>query len=292
MMIRSKNKFLKSLATTLSTVIPAFVLAGCSAATDEAPVQGDEDVSESAATLGIEVPTCSQAGSSLYNPVTSALTINMTVGTPTVVFGVVTGYVTVNGYKCVKKTVDGGGKITPAMVKKVTITGTSEGSEKIVIDTLTGALGSTILAATGGIIVDLVSGTMDSFSLRGSANADKWTAGTSGGATYIDLSGDTTADLKVANADIVTVSTSAGNDTFSGRGGAFVATHLNATAITTLTAVNASLTINGGEGDDILNGGNADDVLSGAAGNDTFKTAAATDGADTISGGPGVDKMD
>src|SRR5947207_15973425 len=115
-MIRTKNGLLKGLVVTLTTVLPAALLAGCSAETsDPAP----EQIGESAAELGVAVPTCSTAGSSLYNASTSAMTLTM--NTPNVVIGVVGGFITVNGYACVKTT---GVALTPSMVKQITINGT------------------------------------------------------------------------------------------------------------------------------------------------------------------------
>jgi Ca2+-binding RTX toxin-like protein len=188
---------------------------------------------------------------------------------------------------------DTGVKLTPAMVKKVSITGTAAVSDKVVIDTLSGALGSTILAATGGITVDLVSGAADTLSLRGSSAADKWSAGVAGSDTVFELSGDTTADLIVKAADSINVSLSSGNDIFTGQGGTFTATHLVGAPTTTLTAVALAMTVNGGDGDDVITGGNGGDTINGGNGNDIFKSAATlADGDDTFLGGAGTDKAD
>lgn len=285
-MIRTKTGLLKSLAITLTSVLPATLLAGCSSQPDE---QQPEQVSESAAELGVAVASCSTAMSSGYNNTTSNLAIAMT--TPNVVIGVVGGYITVNGYACVKST---GAQLTPSMVKKITITGTNANNEKVVVDMLSGAFGPSIFASTGGIVVDLVSGTGDSFSLRGTSGADKFTAGKSGSDSYFEVSGDAVADIRVANADSMAVSLSNGADLFSGRGGAFTATHLGGGTITTLSALSADITVNGGDGDDTITGGDGNDTLSGGNGNDLFKTSAGAsgDGADTYSGGAGVDKID
>lgn len=285
-MIRTKNKLLKSIAITMSSVLPAIVLAGCTM--EDGGATGPEEVSESAAELGIEVNSCSKAANSGFVVGTSTLSLSMTA--PNVVIGVVTGYITVNGYPCVKKTADGGGKLTPAMVKKIVITGTGA-DEKVVVDSLSGSFGSTILSNTGGITVDLAGGTGDSFSLRGSSGADKYSAGDSGGATYFEISGDTTADIKVSGAEAFNISTSGGNDVFAATGGAITGSHFGG-VVTTLTAVAADLTVNGGDGDDTITGGAGDDTLNGNAGKDTFKTASSADGDDVYSGGSEVDKMD
>jgi Ca2+-binding RTX toxin-like protein len=285
-MIRNKTQLLKGLVITLTSVLPASLIAGCSSETSD-PVA--EAVSESAAELGVAVATCSTAGSTGYNATTSNLALAMT--TSNVVIGVVGGYVTVNGYACVKST---GAALTPAMVKKITITGTSANNEKVVVDMLSGAFGPSILSATGGIVIDLVSGTGDSFSLRGTSGADKFSAGKSGSDSYFEISGDAVADVRVANTDVIAVALSGGADTFSGRGGTFAATHLGGGTITTLTALSAPITVNGGDGDDTITGGDGIDDLSGGNGNDLFKTStgATGDGADTYSGGAGNDKLD
>lgn len=288
-MIRTKNGLLKGLAVTLSSVLPAVLLAGCSV---ESTQTTPEQVSESAADLGVAVASCSTAGSSGYNTMTSNLTITMT--TPSVVIGVVGGYITVNGYSCVKPTAAGGGALTPSMVKKITINGTNANNEKIVVDMLSGSFGPSVLATTGGIVVDLVSGTGDSFSLRGTSGADKYSMGKNGTDNYFEVSGDTVADIKVSNADSIAVSLSSGADVFTARGGAFTATHLAGSTVTTLAAVTDDITVNGGDGDDTLTSGDGDDTLSGGNGNDLFKTSsgASGDGADHYIGGAGTDKMD
>jgi Ca2+-binding RTX toxin-like protein len=286
-MIRTKNGLLKGLAVTLSSVLPAVLLAGCSVdSADPAP----EQVSESAADLGVAVASCSTSASSGYNAMTSNLAIAMT--TPSVVIGVVGGYITVNGYACVKGVAAGGAQLTPSMVKKITITGTSANNEKVVVDNLSGSFGPSVLATTGGIVVDLGSGTGDSFSLRGTSGVDKYTAGKSGSDNYFEISGDTVADIRVIAADSLAVSLSAGADVFSARGGTFTATHLAGSTVTTLAAMTDDITVNGGDGDDTITGGDGDDTLTGGNGNDLFKTAAVADGADHYTGGAGTDKMD
>lgn len=285
-MIRTKNGLLKGLAITLTSVLPATLLAGCSSNVSEPSF---EDVSESAAELGVAVASCSTAASSGYNPTTSALAITMT--TPSVVIGVVGGYITVNGYACVKPTAQGGGQLTPPMVKQITITGTGA-AEKVVVDSLSGSFGPSVLSNAGGIIVDLAGGT-DAFSLRGTSGADKYTAGKSGSDSFFEISGDAVADIRVVAAESMAVSLSSGADIFSGRGGTFAATHLvTGTTITTLSALSAAVTVNGGDGDDTLTGGDGNDVLSGGEGNDLFKTAATSDGDDNYVGGNGTDKVD
>jgi Ca2+-binding RTX toxin-like protein len=287
-MIRTKNGLLKSLAITLGSVLPAALLAGCSQDVSDPAL---EQVSESAAELGVAVATCSTAASSGYNATTSALGITMS--TPNIVIGVVGGYVTVNGYACVKTTAAGGGKLTAAMVKQITITGTGA-DEKVVVDMLSGSFGPSVLSNAGGIVVNLAAGT-DSFSLRGTSGADKYTAGRSGADSYFEVSGDTVADIRVVGAESMALSLSGGADIFTGRGGAITGTHLiTGTTVASLTALTAAVTVNGGDGDDTLTGGDGADTLGGGNGNDLFKTStgATADGDDEYTGGAGTDKMD
>jgi Ca2+-binding RTX toxin-like protein len=259
---------------------PASLVAACSV-----QPAATEDLSESAAELGVDITDCSTGTG--FSTTTSNLTLHM--GSVTsLVMGVVGGYVTVNGYTCIKT---GGVKLTPAMIKKVAISGTT-GDDKVVIDTMTGSFG-TILTSLGGISIDMDAGTGDAFSLRGSNAADKWSAGKDGSSNmYFEISGDKTADIMVKNAESVAISMGAGADTFSAAGGALTASHLIGSTLTTLSAVSMALTINGGDGDDVISGGSGNDSINGGAGNDTFKAAALLDGDDAFVGGTGTDKAD
>jgi Ca2+-binding RTX toxin-like protein len=287
-MKRLKSPLFRSLARTLVCALPTTLLA-CSAEQGPESAQ-DANSAESAAALGVEVPTCSQGASSGFTASSGALGLTMGSGVTSLVLGVVNGYVTVNGFACVKQ--DSNGvitKLTPTMVKKVSILGTTA-DEKVVLDTLSGALGS-MLSATGGITIDMVSGA-DSFSLRGSNAADKWTAGMDSGNVYFEISGDKFADVLVKNADTYAISLSGGADVFTAQGGAISASNLAGSTVATLTPVTAALAINGGDGDDTITGGNGADVIDGGNGNDIFKASAVGDGDDTFTGGAGKDKAD
>jgi len=287
-MKRFKSPLFRSLARTLVCALPSTLIA-CSAEQGPQSAQ-DADTAESAAALGVEVPTCSQAANSGFTASSGALGLTMGSGVTSLVMGVVNGYVTVNGYTCVKQ--DSNGvvtKLTPTLVKKVSILGTSA-DEKVVIDTLSGSLGS-MISATGGITIDMVSGA-DSFSLRGSNSADKWTAGMDSGNVYFEISGDKFADVVVKNADTYALSLSGGADVFTAQGGAISASNLAGSTVASITPVTAALTINGGDGDDIITGGNGADTIDGGNGNDIFKASAVGDGNDKFTGGAGTDKVD
>jgi Ca2+-binding RTX toxin-like protein len=287
-MKRYKSPLFRSLARTLVCALPTTLLA-CSVEQGQNSAQ-ETDTAESAAALGVEVPTCSQGANSGFTASSGALGLVMGSGVTSLVLGVVNGYVTVNGFTCVKQ--DSNGvitKLTPTLVKKVSILGTSA-DEKVVLDTLSGALGG-MVSATGGITIDMVSGA-DSFSLRGSNSADKWTAGMDSGNVYFEISGDKFADVLVKNADTYAISLSGGADVFTAQGGAITATNLAGAQVTALTPVTAALAINGGDGDDIITGGNGADTIDGGNGNDIFKASAVGDGNDSFKGGAGTDKAD
>ncbi len=278
-------------ALVLGALASSFGLVACGGGEREPSEawEGDE-VGESAAALGAPEPMCSTAGSSGFNSTTKQLSITMS--TSAVTIGVVRGYITVNGNTCVDSS---GRKLAPADVKKIAITG-SGADERVVLDLLTGAFGTSIFSATGGFTVNLAAGT-DTFSVRGSGGVDKVTMGyPSGGATdvYYELTGDKSADVKVSGAENHTLSLGAGDDTFSGVGGAISAAHLTA-GVTTLLKLPTTVpvTVYGGDGADTLQGGDGNDTLNGGEGNDTFKTASTYDGDDTYVGGGGLgDTMD
>jgi Ca2+-binding RTX toxin-like protein len=286
-MMRTKTDKLLSLAAVFGCVIPAMLNAGCGSAG-----QGSQDDTESAATLGLEIANCSIASSSGYDPVTSNLALTM--GSETnLVLGVIGGYVYVNGFPCVKPS---GTRLTQVMVKKITIVGTP-GDDKVVIDTLTGSLGPTILSGTtGGIVIDLgAHSSGDEFSLRGSSNADKWSAGADGSDIYFELSGDRAADVKLSRAESISINLGAGGDIFDASAPVpnLTAAHLNfGVSVVVSAPVALSMAIGGGEGNDTITGGTGNDTLNGGEGNDTFKAESIIDGDDTIIGGAGTDAMD
>ncbi len=282
-----KNRILKNLTFTIGASA-SLTLIGCGGAPEGDATTETEAVVARESALGVEVVTCSNPASTGYDPDTKNL--DLTMSTENVVMSVMNGYLAVNGFPCVTTTAEGGGDLKPSDVKQITITGTAA-DEKLVIDSLGGKFGSTILSKTGGIIVNMSTGT-DQVSIRGSETADRYSAGDSGGATYFEISGDKNADIMISGAETIAVALSDGNDTFDASGGAYTATHLLGSELTTLTAVVAGLTINGGAGNDTLTGGAGSDTIGGGDGDDTFLAAAAIDGDDTFAGGAGTDKVD
>jgi Ca2+-binding RTX toxin-like protein len=180
-----------------------------------------------------------------------------------------------------------GATITPAMLVHLTITGTAA-DEMLFIDMVHGPLSATLNFATNAIVADLGGG-LNTFRVRGSPGNDAMTMGKSGSATFIDLGGDARADVEIFNAQTFKLSLGAGNDTFSGMGGAITAAAFGGPP--TLSAMTTGIEVFGGPGDDTLQGGLGNDILHGGDGNDTFLTANVADGDDLYYGGIGTDTM-
>jgi Ca2+-binding RTX toxin-like protein len=277
-----KGPLARGSAVVLSSLALSFV--GCADAESERSTSGD-DLGVDIDALGAAVASCSTAGSSGFNTSTKALALSIS-GVPTVVISAVSGVIKVNGWSCVDPS---GVALTTTTVKKISVTGTAA-AEKVILDLLPGSFGSNIFSSTGGVTVDLAGGT-DSFMVRGTNSADKITVGHSGSDEYVELSGDTKADVKLVGVESATFSTLGGADTITGAGGAISATHLTA-GVSTLTAATIPLTVFGGDGNDTIQGGTGNDTLNGGNGDDTFKTAATADGDDVMNGDAGTDTAD
>lgn len=190
----------------------------------------------------------------------------------------------VNGEAC--------GAATSLNLKRINVTG-STGTNVFILDYMNGTFAAGA-ASSVGVDVDLVSGSNDAFKIRGSTGADTITFGADG----VAINSDTSKDINFANVDSIVVSLGAGNDTFTGQGGA--GTGLAATAVLTvyggdgndtLTGGDGADVISGDEGNDTLAGGAAADTLNGNAGVDTFNEGTASNGGDTFNGGAGVDTV-
>lgn len=219
-------------------------------------------------------------------------TMTMALGGGSVVFSVVGTAVTVNGWSCYD---EDGVALTTTNVKKMNITTSASTASKIVFDLLPGSFGS-IFSTTGGVVVDF-DNAGDEFAVRGNTSANKMKIGETGGDVYVEVSGDTKADIKLTGGASIPGSLSFllgdGADSFEAIDVASLsATHIDsaATALDPLSAT-YSLVIYGGDGDDQLRGGLGDDDLYGNAGNDTFLNDDADDGSDEFWGGAGTDTV-
>lgn len=164
-----------------------------------------------------------------------------------------------------------------AATKKVTINGDG-GDNKVIIDFINGVFsagsssGANIIISLGG------QSSGDSVKIRGSATVDNFVLGASGA----NINGDTSPDITFAGVEDVVVSTGPGNDIINGDGGSGTGLAFPSTI---------TLTVYGGDDNDIMTGGAAASTLYGGNGDDTFKQQA-TLIADTMDGGPGTDTVD
>lgn len=242
--------------------------------------------------LGTVVNSCNDGNGvgSAGNYDTASKTMTLTLGGGSTVFSVVGTAVTVNGWSCFD---EDGVALTTTNVKKMNITTTASAASKIVFDLLPGSFGS-IFSTTGGVTIDFEHAS-DEFAVRGNTSANKMKAGETGGDVYVEVSGDTKADIKLTGATNIpgalTFLLGDGADTFEAIDVAGIsASHIDSAA-TALDPLSASYTVAvyGGEGDDTLRGGLGDDDLYGNAGADTFLNDDADDGSDEFWGGAGTD---
>lgn len=228
----------------------------------------------------------------LSNYDSASKTMTLALGGGSAVFSVVGNAVTVNGWSCFDKDKLA---LTTANVKKINISTNAGVASKIVFDLLPGNFG-TIFSTTGGVTINFANAG-DEFAVRGNAAANKMKAGEAGGDVYVEVSGDTKADIKLTGGvnipEVMTFLLGDGADNFDAIDVTSVsAAHIDSTA-TALAPLPAtySLVVYGGEGDDTLRGGLGNDTLYGNAGNDTFLTHTAVDGADEYWGGAGTDTV-
>jgi Ca2+-binding RTX toxin-like protein len=251
---------------------------------------GAEDPFDIDAFLGVEVAGCDDSG---FDATSKTLTLTMAADAPAVVTAP-SGNIAVNGILC-NGTVGGvaGTQLTTSNVYKMVITGTG-GNDKVILDLVSGTLGTKIFASTGGVTVNLGAGS-DQFMVRGTTAADNYKVAKASASTdvYFELSGDKVADVKVTSSGTLAVSAAlgAGNDTITGQAASTLITSFAGSAVT-IANYAGSMTVYGGEGNDTITGGDGDDELHGGAGNDTFKMGAADDGGDTYIGDAGEDLVD
>jgi hypothetical protein len=246
--------------------------------------------------LGTVVADCNDGsgnnvgGAGNYDAASKTMTLALSGGS--VVFSVVGTAVTVNGWSCYD---EDGVALTTTNVKKMNVTTSSATASKIVFDLLPGSFGS-IFSTTGGVVVDF-DNAGDEFAVRGNTSANKMKVGETGGDVYVEVSGDTKADIKLTGGANIPGSLSFllgdGADTFEAIDVATLsATHIDsaATVLDPLSATYA-VVVYGGDGDDSIRGGMGNDSLYGNAGNDTFLNATADDGSDVFAGGAGTDTV-
>ena len=168
------------------------------------------------------------------------------------------------------------GGATVNNIDSVTVTGT-DGSETLILDLSGGTFAPGATAESTGLSeiefdVDLGDGT-DELSILGSSGVDKITFGS----TAVKLNGDADQDMSRSSIEILGANGNVGADVLSGAGGG-----------TTGTALQTTVSLNGGFGNDRLTGGAANDILTGSDGNDTLKGAG---GADALDGGARLDTV-
>jgi Ca2+-binding RTX toxin-like protein len=284
-----KSHLLPFTALILSALAPS----ACSSENTE-PQNGELDPVEQAANaLGAAINGCQNSSQGVYGYVVNGAVKTLTLQTDqangsTVVISAPGGKIAVNGNVCTSA----GVALTTTSVTKIAVNGSTK-DDKIILDLQPGTLGSAILAATGGVSVDLSQGGTDAFMLRGSTGADKFTFGTvkAGTDVYAEISGDKNADVKIKGASTLAVSMGVGADTFSGNPAvADITTGAGAPVV--IAPLGTAVTVYGGADADTITGGAGNDTLYGGEGNDTFKTAAAADGDDVYHGDNGTDTMD
>ncbi len=237
--------------------------------------------------LGDPIANCLSADSDAFS--SGTLTLDLADGEDAVI-SALSGKLKVNGHQC--KT-DAGVELTTTAATKLVINTVASANNKVVFDILPGDLGG-LVGPNGGMTVNIAATAVVSVGVRGndSPNNFKMAQADSGTDLFIELSGNTAADVKiVGDPSSVVFTLAGGNDQF------------NATDTTSLTFQGQSqtlravqtepLTVYGGAGADVLEGGLGADILNGGADNDTFTMlAAGGDGADTYSGGDGTDTVD
>lgn len=296
-------------------IAAAFGAAGC----DEQEVQDDAGVDPELGVnfeaLGKAITDCTAAtttaNTGAFNATTKVLKISIDDGDDAVI-SVVNGKLKVNGNQCQTDAATPV-ELTSTNVNKIEVT--AEGTSKVVVDLLPGTFGN-IFAGTGGIIVTSADPTKSlSVGVRGTAQANivkmsevPGVPTTSAPIYYMELSGDTRADLKIVPAlDVfpsISLALGAGADSFTAQGQSLtIATGFGTSAgqthvgSTVVSSARQKLTVFGGSENDTLKGGLGDDTLNGGDGNDLFQTIATTasvsqDGADTYVGGSNTDTID
>lgn len=185
------------------------------------------------------------------------------------------GVVQANGVDCES---EGGDLALAEAVKTLTISG-GEGDDAVYLD-LSGGAFSGAFTGDGAVSIALGAG-VDRVAVLGTAGKDVFQLGTDGDELLLDADGDDRADVAIAGAPSVVLSTGAEQDTVRADGAALG-----------VAPAALPLSVFGGGNRDSLVGGAAGDSLFGGIGNDWFDAGAAPAGGDTFDGGDGVDTID
>lgn len=238
--------------------------------------------------LGVEIPSCVDAGAALVG---TTLTLTLGAGEDAVV-SVVTSKLRVNGHQCLKDA-QSGVQLTTSNVRQLIIAGAGSSTNSVLLDLMPGAFGA-LFGPTGAVTIQAGNGSAVSVGVRGTDGAQrfKMAEALSSSDLYLELTGDTAADVKVVgDPSSVVLSLGAGPDSFNAQDTRSL-TFLGA-PLTLRAVVSEPLTVYGGAGSDTLEGGNGNDILDGGDDNDLFQSdAAGSDGADTFQGGNGTDTVD
>lgn len=288
-------------STGRSFVAVGAIVAGLAACGGESPAPkqdttdwgGDPDFAQADAPLGEAVTGCS-IGTSGY----ASNTLDIASFAGTVVISAPAGVLKMNGQTCV----NGSGVAlsvktgaTTNVVKRITMTG-SAGDDTVLVDLYQGVLETVFAGGTGtGLDIGFVSGTTDSFLLRGTGTGltDKINVVTSttGGGSFIDYSSsaapDGKYDIKISAADQAKFTLGNGADVFTAVTTA--AGSFNGANFTDGVAFSLKTVIYGGDGADSILDGDGADTVYGGAGNDTIKGGL---GNDILFGGADTDTLD
>jgi Ca2+-binding RTX toxin-like protein len=275
-------------------VAAAFAASACDEGTTFEDAGVDPELGVNFEELGTDLPNCTGATSTEYNPSTKVLTVSVPDQTDAVV-SVVSGKLKINGHQC-KTSATPPVELTSTNVTRLNLT--AEDTAKIVLDLLPGSYGN-MFSGTGGVVITGTTANL-SVGVRGTAQANIVKMSEVSGVYFVELSGDTRADVKIVpftgSQPPISFALGDGNDSFTAQGQTLTITALGSG---TQSDINASqdITVFGGVGNDTLKGGLGDDTLNGGDGNDVFQTNATTatvetDGADTYIGGAGTDTAD
>jgi len=161
--------------------------------------------------------------------------------------------------------------------------GASNGTHKILFDFLSGSFAMGTSGSPNGIAITFATGATNTVEIRGTNSADLFNFGTSSGTSYASYafgaSSHAWTDMSMSGVTNILVSTGPGDDVITGQG-------MTSPALSPLSG-SISMTVYGGDGNDIITSGAAGsgvNSLYGNAGSDRFPQVTAL-AHDIISGG-------